>query len=372
MSVLPDSLAKSLSELHERIIDLVPSLERIAVVAYDPDTDILSTYLNSTRSGVALAGYDAKLKDIYSLTEIADTGKARYIANIGEAFNPSSPHSRWLLEQGYTASLTVPLYFSSRFLGFVFFNSSAGAGFTEAQQAKLVTYAALIATSMFEVEAPIRIIQRVASMRDFETSQHIRRVAAYSRLIAQALVKKGRVTDEFVHLVYLLAPLHDIGKIAVPDSVLLKPAPLSDEEYELMKTHVQKGVDLVAGILNDAHTLPARQRAILLNIVGQHHEKLDGTGYPLGLSGGEISMEGRILAVADIFDALTTRRPYKESWDVDLALAELSHLADDGKLDSECVEILVSGKAEVEAIMALFREPVSDRYRTAAAVVQGA
>lgn len=363
MKVLPASLAKTLSELHAGVIALVPGLERIAVVAYDPETDILSTYLNSTRSGVALAGYDAKLKDIHSLSVIASSGEPRYVANISETFKPETPHSQWLLEQGYTASLTVPLYFSDRFLGFVFFNSSASFGLTDEQQSNLIIYASLIATSMFEVESPIRIIQRVASMRDFETSQHIRRVAAYSRLIAQAFVKEGRVTDEFVHLVFLLAPLHDIGKIAIPDRILLKPGPLSDEEYELMKTHVQKGVELVAGILSDAYTLPEHQRSILLNIVGQHHEKLDGTGYPLGIAGDEVALEGRILAVADIFDALTTRRPYKDPWEVNHALSELHNLAEEGKLDVECVKILFSKKAQIEAIMALYREPISQRYR---------
>lgn len=363
MGKLPNSLAKKLEELHDGLIDLMPALERIAVVTYDPDTDILSTYVNSTRTGTALAGYDAKLKDIYSLSRIAETGEPRYIANIGQAFSYDRPHSKWLLEQGYTASLTVPLFFTGKFLGFVFFNSSNEEGFSDEQQSNLITYSGIIATSMFEVVAPIRIIQRVASIRDVETSQHILRVAAYSRLIAQALVKKSVVTDEFVHLVFLLAPLHDIGKIAIPDRILLKPGPLTDDEYNFMKTHVQRGVELVTDILTDAYTLPDQQRQMLINIVGHHHEKLDGTGYPLGLIGDEISVEGRILAIADIFDALTTRRPYKDSWEVGDAFAELAHLADDGKLDPELVEIFTKKQVEIEAIMSLFREPVSDRHR---------
>lgn len=352
-----ESLSDNLARLHERINGLIPGLEGVALVSYDAETDLLSTYLNSTQSGQALTGYDATLTSSVSLSAIAKSRKPRYVADIANTFSPARRHSQWLLKQGYQTSLTVPIYSGDRFLGFVFFNSQTRDGFTREQQASLVTYAGLITTAMSEVEAPIRIIQRVASMRDFETAEHIRRVAAYSRLIAQGCVARGRASDEFARFVFLVAPLHDIGKIAIPDRILLKPGPLSDAEYALMKTHVLRGVELVKGILDDAYTLPAEQQAILLNIVGQHHEKLDGTGYPLGLTGDEISLEGRILAVADIFDALTARRPYKEPWDVELALTELRQLADQNKIDRECVEIFLSHREGIAAIMALYNEP---------------
>lgn len=150
---------------------------------------------------------------------------------------------------------------------------------------------------------------RAAEYRDNETGLHIIRMSKYSRLIAEEMgVDKKKA--EFIEYA---STMHDIGKIAIPDSVLLKPGKLDDSEWEIMRKHTTTGAD----ILSDSQ-YPLLQSAA--NIAHSHHEKYDGSGYPQGLEGESIPVEARIVAVADVFDALTSKRPYKEPWSVEEAV----------------------------------------------------
>lgn len=161
------------------------------------------------------------------------------------------------------------------------------------------------------VEVAYRLA-RAAEYRDDQTGGHINRVAELTHRIA---VQLG-VPQHQAELMRLAAPLHDVGKIALPDSILLKKGSLTDDEREIMKRHTVIG----AGIL--AHGKSDLLR--LAEVVAQtHHERWDGRGYPFGLSGDAIPLVGRIVAVADVFDALTSDRPYKEAWSVERALDEI-------------------------------------------------
>jgi len=164
-------------------------------------------------------------------------------------------------------------------------------------------------------QARLEVLQRLAlaaEYRDDDTGEHTIRVAHTSARLAEAL---GMSSVEFGEIA-LAAPLHDIGKIALPDSILLKPGALTPEEYAQMKSHVRVGADILAGS-SSALLHMAEQ------IAASHHERWDGTGYPHGLCGDQIPLVGRIVAVADVFDALTHRRPYKEPWPLERAVAEV-------------------------------------------------
>lgn len=159
----------------------------------------------------------------------------------------------------------------------------------------------------------INTLSEVAEFKDAETSAHTKRVGLYTQIIARELGQD----EEFCNLIKLTSPMHDIGKIGIPDGVLLKPGKLTPAEFTVMKNHANIGFD----ILNDKEDEILQMAA---RISQDHHEKYCGGGYPNNKKGDEISIEGRITALADVFDALTSKRPYKEAWDIDKAIELIS------------------------------------------------
>ncbi|MFQ5450948.1 MAG: HD-GYP domain-containing protein [Nitrospinaceae bacterium] len=149
----------------------------------------------------------------------------------------------------------------------------------------------------------IRRLGRAAEYRDNETGMHVIRMSLFSALLGL----KAGMSEQECDLLLNASPMHDIGKIGIPDRILLKPGKLDEEEWEIMKTHVTIGAEILAG--DDSELLK-----LACTIVMQHHEKWDGSGYPLGLKGEEISLPARIVSLCDVFDALTSERPYKTAW----------------------------------------------------------
>lgn len=206
----------------------------------------------------------------------------------------------------------------------------------------------LLAT-MHEVEEREREtlsrLARAIEYRDAGTSAYLERMSHVAGLIAEQL---GLSEDE-VRIIEAAAPLHDMGKIAIPDSVLLKEGKLNDEELAIMRRHPRIGYELLSGSQNRFIQVGAL-------IALRHHERYDGSGYPDGLVGEAIPLEARIVAVADVFDALVSPRPYKEAWTMEATLAYL--YAQRGRLfDPRCVDALVRGREALQQIC--------DRFSTA-------
>lgn len=149
----------------------------------------------------------------------------------------------------------------------------------------------------------VRMLGRAAEIKDNETGLHVIRMSHYARLIAEKLSFGKAWAD----LIFNAAPLHDIGKIGIPDHILLKKGSLTDEEWEIMRKHPEYGVEIIGD--NDSELLVTAKEIAL-----SHHEKWDGSGYPKKLKGEDIPISGRIIMIADVFDALTTERPYKKAW----------------------------------------------------------
>ncbi|PKG37817.1 HD domain-containing phosphohydrolase [Psychromonas sp. Urea-02u-13] len=186
------------------------------------------------------------------------------------------------------------------------------------------------------------LIDRLAiagEMKDNDTAKHTFRVGEYSRILASGI----GLPDDLVNMIKKTAPLHDVGKISISDHILLKPGKLTEAEFEIMKTHALAGETLLAG---DSSFL----LKIASTIAGSHHEKWDGSGYPRGLAGESIPIEGRIVAIADVFDALVTKRPYKEPWPVKDALDYIAEQS--GKyFDPELVAVFLSRADEFIHVM---------------------
>lgn len=181
-------------------------------------------------------------------------------------------------------------------------------------------------------------LAKAGEYRDEDTGNHIVRMARYSRLIAESL----NLTPERCNLIEIAAPMHDIGKIGIPDHILLKQGKLTTEEFSVMKTHPLIGFKIL-------QNSPSKYLSLGAEIALWHHEKYDGSGYPHGMKGTAIPLEARIVAVADVYDALTSHRPYKQRWSNEESLAYL--ISNRGKhFDPDCVDAFASQIGKVNLI----------------------
>ncbi|MBN9132279.1 MAG: HD domain-containing protein [Nitrosospira multiformis] len=354
-------LSDKLKSLHETLHSRFPFIDRISVVLYDSKTDDLKTFIHSSGGSSPLVLYEAKLSNARSLRQILKTGAPRVVNDLSIFRNGTQEHTRRIAAQGYGASYTLPMYLNGEFFGFVFFNSYQKNVFNAETLHFLHVFAHLISlvvinefSAVRTMIATVQAAREIANLRDTETGAHLDRMSRYARIVARELAPKYAFNDEYVEYVFLFSPLHDIGKIGIPDSILLKPGLLDMNEREIMKTHTGKGRQVIDRMLVD-FGIESEYVSILRNIAEHHHETLDGKGYPQGLRGDRIPMESRIVAVADVFDALTSRRPYKEAWSIDDAIGELRKLAGD-KLDPDCVEALIGNRSQLEQIRNQFKE----------------
>jgi len=172
-------------------------------------------------------------------------------------------------------------------------------------------------------DATILALANLGEARDNETGDHLRRTQHYVKRLAQALLHHPRyeheIDEEVVEELFKVAPLHDLGKIAIRDEILLKPGKLTSDEFEIMKTHARAGWDALQSAIRSLET-PNRMMATAAEIALSHHEKWDGSGYPEGLAGEAIPLSARIMALADVYDALISRRVYKEPMPQEMAL----------------------------------------------------
>ncbi len=213
-----------------------------------------------------------------------------------------------------------------------------------------------------EVAVRAAVARFVAEIRlhDRATGAHVDSIGAVAGVVARGLAEDGRIDDWTAAWIERVAPLHDVGKLDVPASVLEKPTGLDADEWAIVRRHPTAGRDRVTGILDrvvadlttpadtDSTDQIARVIDLTASVVELHHETLDGRGYPHGLTDDEIPVGARVVAVADVYDALTAARPYKDPWSAQQAVGELSRMVDDGRLDGDCVAVLARSTEELD------------------------
>lgn len=211
---------------------------------------------------------------------------------------------------------------------------------------RVETHLSLVRTEELE-QTRLLIIQRLgraAEFKDNETGLHVIRMSHYSSILAREL----GASSNYCQQIFQASPMHDVGKIGIPDKILLKPGPLNDDEWNIMKKHPRMGADIIGDHRSKLLTM-AREIALT------HHEKWDGSGYPKGISKENIPLSGRIVAVADVFDALTTKRPYKEAWPVEDAVDLLSEECG-GHFDPKLIPVFIGALAHLLEIRKQFAE----------------
>ena len=359
-------LEAKLAAIHRALRAELDFIDRIAVAAYDPASDLLKTFLASPREGNALVRYEARLADSPSLAEMARNHRPRVVNDL-DVFGARRHHSRVIAADGHRSSYTTPILAEGTFWGLVFFDSRTAGAFTEPALQRLDAYAHLIAALVLTDRLAVRVLAAAVKTahdmvhyRDPETGAHLQRMARYARLIAQQLARSGAAAldDAAIERIFEFAPLHDIGKIALPDRILLKPARLTPAERTEMHQHTVRGAEMIDAIARNFGLEQLADLDLLRHIAAWHHEAMDGSGYPDGLRDGDIPLEARIVAVADVFDALTSERPYKRAWSNAEAFAWLRRLAH-AKLDAQCVEALAANAPKVADIQTRFRDPSS-------------
>ena len=343
------SLKEKLEYIHAHISQQFPYITRISAALYEVNTNSIKTFIHSTNGDSPLNQYEVNLDEAASLKEMLEKGVPRVVNDLQLFKNGNKTHTQAINNYGYSASYTFP------------YNSEQTNCFSEQSLPTLDLFSHLINLTiandlgkMKTLIAAVETAKGIASFRDDETGNHLNRMAHYAQMIARKIADKHQLSDEYIEDLFLYAPLHDIGKIATPDEILFKPAKLTVKEFEIMKQHTLIGAEIINDILDNFGSAELSSVEILKNIALLHHETLNGSGYPYGLKKEKIPIEARIIAVADIFDALTSRRPYKDAWSNAEAISMLTSLVGVKQLDPDCVLALSNNINEVKKIQQLF------------------
>ena len=297
-----------------------------------------------------------------SLEQLLHSGEARIINDLEKYTEgiPIKPYNQIILEAGIRSSITLPLKVAGEPVGIIFFSSSKKNVYKEEHLNFLKTLVNSIAISFNQnifindlVISSILALAKLAEARDEDTGEHLDRMKLYSRRIAELLyennVYSGEITLEYLDQIERFSPLHDIGKVGIRDGILLKPGKLTEEEYNEMKQHAKYGADVLRAAEENVAKHGRSLFGMGIEIAEGHHEKWDGSGYPYGRKGLEIPLSARIIAIADVFDALTSKRPYKKAFSFELSM----NIIEEGRgahFDPNIVDIFLANRGQIKQL----------------------
>ena len=287
-----DSFASKLNRMRSELIELHPEVNRLAIAIYHEELDVLRTFVASEDHETGLFNYEAKLHDSVSLSQLAETGEDRILNDLSILKSVDVEHAQRIYAGDYRSSYTIPLKMENRLVGFLFANSCKAEVFKGDLIKQLRLIAMVMGLTIFQSHNKLNVLNStlesmkvVSFQRDPETANHLCRMSNFCTLIASELTKNQPISDVQIEYLYQFAPMHDVGKINTPDSILLKPGKLTYDEFEIMKEHASAGHEMMRQLINIYHLADLPYLDDLFAIVRWHHEKLDGSGYPDGLKG---------------------------------------------------------------------------------------
>ncbi|MCF7505431.1 HD domain-containing phosphohydrolase [Vibrio sp. L3-7] len=310
---------------------------------------------------------EQELKPESELSRMAESLDTRIIDDLTST-HPTKQVSH-LLKLGHQSSYTTPIHYQESNLGFVFINASSIGFFAQQYIQCDIAYLTQVISSLFiqlferqrHFQSSLAIALNMGHARDPETKEHLIRMGKYSEQLARTLShSNNEITHQFIHRIRLYAPFHDIGKYRIPDNVLFSTGSFTKEERAIMNNHTLYGEEMVNDVVALSHhsSMCMDEIQFIKNIVRHHHERFDGRGLPDGLSQDAIPLEARIVTLADVFDALMSKRAYKHAWSLNDVMAYIE--AHTGSMfDPECVSAL---KQNLEHFMSI-REQYNDEIQ---------
>lgn len=350
------SFDESLNHIYESFKGYIPySYIGIALFKNTEDDTIVGSYgignERITNDLMAdIIGYEVSAGET-SLIDIVKTGEPRVINDLESHVEGEyrRKYNDIILKAGVRSSITLPLIAGNRCIGFIFFSSDKKNIYND----RHIKFLSLLGSSIsiaFQknifiedlLYSSLLALTKISEEKDQDTGEHLVRMREYSTKLTKLMKRdsrfKHRIDSKFVIDIEKFSPMHDIGKVGIPDRILLKPGKLSYDEFEVMKTHTTNGAKVLREAENNIKRSGKSMFEMGIDIAETHHEKWDGSGYPKGLKGSEIPLAGRIVALADVLDALLTRRPYKEPFSFERAM-EIIHEGKGNHFDPDIVEI---------------------------------
>ncbi|MFA0077805.1 HD-GYP domain-containing protein [Vibrio artabrorum] len=341
-----------------------PSLSRLSVVLCH-ESKVSNYFVADTLSDKIKNTYtEQTLKATCSLSRIAESLENRIVNNLN-SLPPTKP-ILGLLELGHKSSYTAPIHYQNKNFGFVFINASSTEFFSNQLVLCDIAYLAQLVSTLFiqlierqrHFQCSLTIALNIGHARDPETKEHLIRMGKYSEQLARTMShSNNEISPQFIHRIRLYAPFHDIGKYRIPDKILFSTGRFTAEERAIMNNHTLYGEEMINDVLSLFHdnSLCCEEAQFIKNIVRHHHERFDGKGLPDGLSKTEIPLEARIVTLADVFDALISKRVYKRAWSPDEVMRYIE-THNGSMFDPECVEALKQNLDDFMSIREQYRD----------------
>lgn len=341
--------------IFESFKDFIP-YDRIGIAVLNEDEKGITALRAKSNLPILLGSEYSEQLGKSSLSVVIRENEPRIINDLEEYLKnkPESKSTEIIVKEGMKSSLTLPLLVASKCVGVVFFSSIEVNAYNKNHINILSNVANSLSVAFYKsflqndlVISTIVGFAELVESKDNETGDHLGRMSKYSVLLAELLALNGKytgvITEEFIKEIGVYSQLHDIGKVGISDEVLLKPGKLSREEFEDMKRHTTIGAGILENMNSKLKSYNKEYYKLGIDITKYHHEKYDGSGYPEGLSGNQIPLAARIVAIGDVLDALSSPRPYKRAFSIEKSIGIIIE-GSGSHFDPEIVEAFIKGQ----------------------------